>query len=165
MTQSGLKIGCQGWIAWLRVSKILIVLSPPCIEDFVNYSLIIVVYQRHPQFSCVAFFQVFKTVSVFFCASMIFCQYSQKISGMRRIQSSVWLSHQGGLRRASCQPKEPFWEINDQMRKFLTGKGNKTVYFANNVYTTWRLMKAAGLFGNISTFAFSYSCYSFILDN
>ena len=122
MTQSGLKIGCQGWIAWLRVSKILIVLSPPCIEDFVNYSLIIVVYQRHPLFSCVEFFQVFKTVSVFFCASMIFCQYSQKISGMRRIQSSVWLSHQGGLRRASCQPKEPFWEINDQMKKVPYGE-------------------------------------------
>ena len=119
-----------------------------------NYSWIIVVYQRNPLFFCVESFQVLKTVSVFFCASMIFCQYSQKISGMRRIHSSVWLFHYGGLWRASCQPKEPFWEINDQMSKFLTGKGNKTVYFENNVYTTWRLMKAAGLFANSWTFLF-----------
>ena len=161
MKQNRLKVGCQGWIAWVRVSEILIVRSLPCIEDFVNYSLIIVVYQRHPLFFCVESFQVLRTVSALFCVCMIFCQYSQ-ISGMRRIG---YFTTDGGLRRASCQPNEPFWEINDQMRKFFRRKGNKTVHFENNFYTTWRLMKAAGLFANSWTFAFSYSCYSFVLDN
>ena len=165
LKQSRLKIGCQGWIAWVRVSEILIVSFPPFIEDFVSYSWKIVVYQKHLLFSCVESFQVLRTVSVSFCASMILWQCNQKTLRMRRVNLSVCLSHHGGLRRASYQPKDPFWEQKDQMRMFFWRKGNKTVYFENNILTTWGLMKAPGLFANRSTFAFSYSCYSFVLDN
>ena len=61
LKQSRLKIGCQGWIAWVRVSEILIVSFPPFIEDFVSYSWKIVAYQKHPLFSCLESFHVLRT--------------------------------------------------------------------------------------------------------
>ena len=68
---------------------------------------------------------------------------------------SHWLFRHGGLQRGRGRTKEPSSQSNDQLRKFLWKKGNKTEYLENNVYTTWRMMKAAGMFASDSAFEFS----------
>ena len=69
---------------------------------------------------------------------------------------SHWPISHGGLQRGRGRTKEPSSQSNDQLRKVpLEERKQNRVPWKNNVYTTWRMMKAAGMFASDSAFEFS----------